>query len=384
MNKKTTIVADNKIPFLKGALEPYAEMRYLPAKEISRDAVMHADALITRTRTQCNAQLLEGTAVKFIATATIGFDHIDDAYCKAKNIRWVNAPGCNSSSVMQYIGSALLTLAKEKGFRLAERTIGVVGVGNVGKKVASLAEVFGMKLFCCDPPRMRAEKNLKFVSMDDILANCDIITFHVPLTKEGVDKTYHIADESLFSRMKKGTIVMNTSRGGVVNTESLKGAIKSGQIAAAVLDVWEHEPDIDRELMNMVDIATPHIAGYSADGKANGTSVCVRAVNDFLGLGAPSSWYPEIPSLNYAKPLKIECSGKSFQEILYEAILPTYEIRCDDARFRNSPGTFEQQRNEYPLRREYPYYEINLANANSGISSALRNLGFTLNTSTMK
>ncbi|TAK52856.1 MAG: 4-phosphoerythronate dehydrogenase PdxB [Bacteroidetes bacterium] len=373
-----TIVADNKIPFLQGALESHADIRYLPAKEITHERVKDADALIIRTRTVCNAELLEHTNVKFIATATIGYDHIDASYCRENNIRWVSAPGCNSSSVMQYVASALLALAKEKSVDLSKRTLGIVGVGNVGKKVARLAELLGMDVLCNDPPRMRTESGLDFVSLDEILAECDIITLHVPLTHQGADTTYRLVNEDFFSQVKKGTILLNTSRGAVVDSSALKQAIKSGTVGATILDVWEHEPEIDRELLQLVDIATPHIAGYSADGKANGTSVCVRAVSDFFNLEMPASWYPEIPQALQAMNIVIYGNGKSLQEILYEACLRTYDIRFDDAKLRQSPETFEQQRSDYYVRREFPCYEIVLQHPEREAEFALRNLGFTL------
>ncbi len=378
MKHQITIVADNKIPFLKGALEPFAEVRYLPASEITNASLRDVDALITRTRTNCNANLLDGTAVKFIATATIGFDHIDDTYCREHSIKWVSAPGCNSSSVMQYIGSALLTIAKRKNLTLSDCTIGIVGVGNVGKKVARLATLFGMNVLCNDPPRMRMETNLDFVSIDEIMSKSDIITFHVPLNKEGLDKTYHLADDNFFAKVKKGTVLINTSRGSVVETHSLKKTIKIGTISSAVLDVWESEPNIDRELLAMVDIATPHIAGYSADGKANGTSMCVHAVSEFFKLGVPTNWYPVVLLPEDSTSLAIDCKNKTYQENLYEAILPTYQIMNDDARLRTSPETFEQQRSSYPIRREYPTYELKLNNPDGGAAAMFRNLGFTL------
>ncbi len=371
------IVADNKIPFLKGALEPFAEVRYISANEITNASLRDVDALITRTRTTCNAELLDGTAIKFIATATIGFDHIDDNYCRKHSITWVSAPGCNSSSVMQYIGSALLTLAIKKNLTLADCTIGIVGAGNVGKKVARLATAFGMNVLCNDPPRMRDEKNLDFVSFDEILMKSDIITFHVPLNKTGIDKTYHLADDAFFERLRKGTILINSSRGSVVETNALKNAIKSG-IVSAVLDVWESEPTIDRELLEMTDIATPHIAGYSADGKANGTSMSVHAVSQFFNLGVPVTWYPEVPLPDTKSNLTVDCTNKLLQEILGEVILPTYQILNDDERLRKSPETFEQQRSSYPIRREYPTYELKLHNPDSETVTTFQRLGFTL------
>ena len=293
MNKKIKIIADSKIPFLKGVFENVAEINYLNPSDITHETVKDADALIIRTRTNCNAALLDNTNVKFIATATIGFDHIDTEYCKQNNITWINAPGCNSYSVKQYIASALLTIACKKNINLSEKSIGVVGVGNVGSKVARVAEIFGMKVLLNDPPLERREGKNNFVSIEQIISESDFITFHVPLIKDGIDKTYHMADESFFNKLKKKVILFNTSRGPVVKNIALKNAIIGGKIEAALLDVWENEPNIDLELLDKVEIATPHIAGYSADGKANGTSVSVRSVSEFFNLGIDKNWYPK-------------------------------------------------------------------------------------------
>ncbi|MCW9066240.1 MAG: 4-phosphoerythronate dehydrogenase, partial [Ignavibacteriaceae bacterium] len=275
MVNKIKIIADNKIPFLKGVLEPFTEIEYHKGSEITKKIVRDADALLIRTRTKCNKELLLDTKIKFIGTATIGIDHIDTAFCESKGIKWINAPGCNSSSVQQYLASALLTLSKLKNFEFSKMTIGIVGVGNVGSKVEMIANILGLKVLLNDPPRERIEGREKFVSLDRLIEQSDIITFHVPLNLNGIDKTFHLADAELFKKFNKSKILINTSRGEVIETAALKEAISDGNVTASVLDVWENEPNIDLELLKMVDIATPHIAGYSADGKANGTSVCV-------------------------------------------------------------------------------------------------------------
>jgi erythronate-4-phosphate dehydrogenase len=379
MNKKIKIVADSKIPFLQGVLEPYADIVYLPPKEITREKIIDADALFVRTRTACNAKLLEGTNVKFIATATIGYDHIDVAFCNSKNIKWINAPGCNSSSVMQYIASALLTLAGKEKYNLHEMTIGIVGVGNVGSKVARLSKALGMNVILNDPPRERKEGNGKFVSLNELIDRSNIITFHTPLIKEELDKTYHIADDLFFRKLKEQKILFNTSRGEVVNSSALKNAIKNKIIVKSVIDVWENEPNIDCELLNLVDIATPHIAGYSADGKANGTAICVREISSFFSLGISKEWYPpSIPVPGNPKELKFECKGKTKQEIIREVILATYDISKDDETFRKSVDTFEKQRNDYPVRREFPFYQIKLLNSTQDLNMTMTDLGFNL------
>lgn len=369
------IIIDDKIPYIKGALEPFGEVIYLPGNKTTPEVVKDADAIITRTRTKCNKKLLEGSSVKFIATATIGFDHIDTEYCDKANIHWTNAKGCNSSSVEQYIASALMVLAENKGFNLSEKTIGIVGVGNVGSKVARIAEIFGMRVLLNDPPRARAELFADFVELEDILKEADIITLHVPLNLEGVDKTYHLANETFFSKMKRKPILINSCRGEVVKTNALKEALKSGQVSGAVIDCWENEPDIDTKLLKMVDLGSPHIAGYSKDGKANGTSMSVQAVSRFFGLGI-DNWQCKDVELPEFTEIKIDGSGKSEQEILGEAVLSTYDIRKDDKRLRKSVETFEKQRGDYPVRREFPTFEIKASNLNEGTVDKLRGLGF--------
>jgi erythronate-4-phosphate dehydrogenase len=380
MGDKIKIITDNKIPFLKGVLEPHADIQYLNPPDITHNSIKDADALIIRTRTNCNSELLEGTNVKFIATATIGYDHIDTEYCKDKNIKWVNAPGCNSSSVMQYIASALLTIGCKKNLNLPDLTIGVVGVGNVGSKVAKLAKIIGMNVLLNDPPRAQKEGNEGFVNLEELISESDIVTFHVPLIKSGEDKTYHMADENFFSKFRNDKIIINTSRGPVVETEALKKAINKKNVEAAVLDVWENEPDIDKELLEMIDIATPHIAGYSADGKANGTSVCVRKIASFFNFKIDKDWYPnELPFPKNPNEILINCENKSNQEIFYKAIRSSYEIIRDDEILRNSIETFEKQRGNYPIRREFPFYKIKAENCNDKIKKLLKELSFQIN-----
>jgi erythronate-4-phosphate dehydrogenase len=382
MNNRIKIVADNKIPFLKGVLEPYCEIEYLNPSDIVSEKIKDADALIIRTRTKCNAKLLEGSQVKFIATATIGHDHIDDKYCSEKNIKWINAPGCNSASVNQYIASALLSLAQKLSLNLNEMTIGIVGVGNVGSKIERTASILGMKVLLNDPPRFRNEKDAKFVPLNRIVEEADIITFHVPLIKEGIDKTFHIADEKFLNSLKKPVLLFNSSRGEVVDNTALKNAIKGGKVKATVLDVWEGEPLIDPELLTMVDIATPHIAGYSSDGKANGTSVCVNAVNEFFNLGIEKNWYPaELPSPDNMVELDIDCSGWSKMQIIRQAVLHTYDIMADSAELKRVPENFEKLRDYYKVRREFPAFKIHLKTPEKGIADVLINLGFNVEVS---
>ena len=382
------IIADDKIPFLKGVLEPYADVVYLPGAKITAADVHDADAIFTRTRTKCDEALLKGSRVKLIATATIGFDHIDTAYCDAAGIRWANAPGCNSGSVRQYITAAIVTLAKEKSLKLQDLTLGVIGVGNVGSKVAQAAEALGMHVRLNDPPRaereckstpahgnIREDGETRFIVLDKLLAESDIVTCHTPLTKEGIYKTYHLASDEFFGKMKSGAVFINTSRGPVTDTEALKRAAQS-HLSGYILDVWEGEPNPDRDLLDEAFIGTPHIAGYSSDGKANGTAACVREFCTFFHLNILPGWSPDIPAP--AMPLEIALDGgnKSNEQIFFEAVTHTYPIREDSKRLKDSPETFEEQRGGYPVRREFKNFAVRLINAGDEAAKALRRIGF--------
>jgi erythronate-4-phosphate dehydrogenase len=338
---------------------------------------MNADALLIRTRTKCTKELLEGTKVRFIGTATIGFDHIDTQYCEKVKIIWTNTPGCNSSSVYQYIASALFTMAEKHHFNLKDKTIGIIGVGNVGSKVEKFARNVGMNVILNDPPRARKEGDSKFMSLEKLLKESDIITIHVPLNCVGEDKTYHLIDNITIKNLINGTWLINTSRGEIADTLILKKALRSGKLTGAVIDVWENEPDIDYKLMKMTFIATPHIAGYSTDGKANGTSMVVKALSKFFNLPLPA-WYPSDLPEPVDKIISIDGRGKSTEDILREAVIHTYNISEDDRMLRSSLSDFEKQRGDYPVRREFPFYKLNLADCPTEVSEILKNLGFTL------
>ena len=369
------IVADDKISFLKGVLEPYSNVRYLPGFLITNKEIRDADAIIIRTRTKCNKELLEGTSVKFIAAASIGYDHIDTEYCRKHKIIWTNAPGCNSSSVRQYIASALLHFAKHHHFNLSGKTLGIVGVGNVGKKVANLATTLGMNVLLNDPPRERVEGKKEFVTLEQILTESDIITLHVPLTKKGIDKTCHMVNQQFLLKMNPGCYIINSSRGPVVNELDLMKVMKSGKPGGVILDVWKNEPDLNLELLKLVDIGTPHIAGYSQEGKANGTAKSIQALSEFLNLGL-NTWYPEnIPAPDNSE-IRVECAGKSEEEILREIIHSTYPIRKDDENLRMFPQKFEDLRENYPVRREFPAFEVILKNGTPELLEKLEALGF--------
>ena len=338
------IVADRNIPFLEGVFEPYAEVIYRDGKEISREDVADADVLVIRTRTRCDAGLLEGSSVRMIATATIGVDHIDLDYCASRGIRVHNAEGCNAGGVMQYVFSALYGVASRKSIKLDDAVFGIIGVGHVGKKVAELAEYLGFKVLLCDPPRAEKEGYEGFCELEYLLANSDVVTLHVPLD----ETTCGMADEDFFSIMKPGSIFINAARGEIMDEKALKQAMP--KFGAVIIDTWNNEPDVDEELIEMVDIATPHIAGYSYQGKQNGTASVVQAVAGFFGIPQLYDYFPatDVPE---HEPVKLDLRDKKQGEVA-AVFQYNYPIFTDDFRFRMEPGNFEKMRSNYQYRRE--------------------------------
>ena len=338
------IVADVDIPFLAGVFEPYGEVLYKKGIEISREDILDADALIVRTRTRCDASLLAGTSVKMIATATIGMDHIDEEYCRNNGIEVANAAGCNAGGVMQYVFSALYGVAARKGIKIDGSTIGIIGVGNVGRKVEEMARYIGFNILRCDPPRAAAEGADGFCSLEYLLAESDIVTLHVPLDQT----TRGMANEDFFTLMKPGAIFINAARGEIVDENALLSAYP--KLGAIVLDTWNNEPHINEALMDVVDIATPHIAGYSYQGKQNGTSMAVRAVARHFGIEPLYSFTPS-EGIKDHEPVLLDLKGKTHGEIA-AVFQYNYPIFTDDFRFRMEPHKFEKFRSEYQYRRE--------------------------------
>ncbi len=371
------IIIDDKIPYIRGAFEPVAEVIYLPGANTTSEVVRDADALVTRTRTICNESLLAGSRVKMIATATIGYDHIDTAYCEKAGIGWTNAPGCNSKSVEQYIASVLMVWAEARNVQLKELCLGVIGVGNVGSKVARFGELLGMTVLRNDPPRKRNEDPAQFAELSEILEKADIISLHVPLETRGGDATYHLVNSDFIRQLAKRPLLINSCRGEVTDTAAVKQALNQGKLEAFVADCWENEPDIDRELLDAAFLATPHIAGYSRDGKATGTLMSVQAIAGFFGFNL-NNWTPSGVELPECPTIEIDGAGLSAQDIISKAILHTYDIRTDDARFRAQPSGFEKQRGDYPVRREFAAYTIRTVNIPGDIRMLLTQIGFNI------
>ncbi len=367
------IIIDKNIPFVHGVLENWADVEYVDGSKIFRDTLEGAEAIIIRTRTRCNKSLLEGTGIKFIGTATIGTDHIDHDWCREQGIKYASAPGCNSGSVMQYLASSLAYLATKYKISPASTTIGVIGVGNVGSKVAHMAKVLGFNVLLNDPPRERLEGPQGFISINKLLYESDIVSLHVPLTFEGPDKTYQLVDEHFLSIMKNNAILINTSRGQVVNEKPILEQLKISFIKAAVLDVWRNEPDINTELLNAADLGTAHIAGYSADGKANGVKMIIRQLAEYFDLPL-KEWEPETlpePVNSYIDLTGYQ--GSDF-DMLSKTILHTYSIERDSSLLKKNPALFEKIRNEYDIRREFNAYTVKCENER--ILNKLRALGF--------
>lgn len=328
------ILVESHIPYIQGVLEPYAEqVVYVPSVDICRDVLGDVDALLVRTHTQCNRGLLEGTPVKFLATGTIGMDHIDLAYCRSRGIEAHNAPGCNAPAVAQWVMAAVTTLYPDTP--LEELTLGIVGVGHIGSIVDRWARGLGMRTLRCDPPRAeRGEQG--FVGLDRIARESDIVTFHTPLTRSGTHATYHLCGREFVDSLVRRPAILNASRGAVADTQALISGLDSGRISKAAIDVWEGEPGLPVELLERVQIGTPHIAGYSEAGKIRATAMIVKALTRWLGVDMPK--------------LPVELPPEAPAAITRAMI--NYDIMADDALLRSAPHELERLRDQYRLRPE--------------------------------
>ena len=326
------IIIEDKIPYIKGVAERAGNVIYLPAREITPETMRDADALITRTRTRCDASLLDGSRCRFIATATIGTDHIDLDYCRDHGIEVANAPGCNAPAVAQYVMAAVIA-ARPEG--VSGLTIGIVGAGNVGRVVERWARSLGMNVMRCDPPRAEAGDPGPWYYLDDIAARADVISFHTPLTVDGPHPTFHLADAKFIASLRRNPMIINAARGPVTDTQALLDAPASCRL---VIDCWENEPEIDRRLLDRAFIATPHIAGYSREGKIRATAMAVDAFSRHFGVEV--------------NPLPVEIPAPARQSVTVDDIVKSYGILTDDLSLRNSPENFEALRNGYSFRPE--------------------------------
>jgi len=377
------IVCDNNMPYAAEAFGTLGEVVLRDGRAITADDVHDAELLVTRSTTQVTRTLLAGSHLRFYGSAVIGTDHIDISYLEQAGIPWSAAPGCNAESVSNYLTAALLYLGGKHGFRLEGKTLGVIGVGNVGRKVVAKARALGMRVLACDPPRKRNPADTdaqSFVALDELLAAADVVTCHVPLTRAGVDRTYHLLDRAAFARMRPGVIFVNAARGEVIETDALLEVL-GNRVAHAVIDTWEGEPNYRPDLLARADIVSPHIAGHSYEGKVNGTMMVYEKACRVLGV-APT-FQPQLPP----PPLPEwsgDAAGRPDEDVLREAVLAVYDIMGDDARLRASCGTdaaarakaFDRQRKEYPVRREFAATTVRVRHASDGLMRKFRGLGF--------
>ncbi len=377
------IICATSIPFAGEVFGPLGDLQVLDPSRITPAVVRDADILIARSTLKINAALLEGSKIKFAGTCTIGHDHMDAAYLEKSGIAWTAAPGCNANSVAEYLTAALLHLARKHGFQLLDKTIGIIGVGNVGSRVLKKAGALGLRVLLNDPPLYEHSGDPAYRPLDELLAKADILTLHVPLTKAGKYPTWHLAGKDFFNRVKPGCIFINAARGAVMHSESFLNARAQGVVARAVIDCWEGEPAFRLDVMAAADIATPHIAGYSYEGRVMGTVHVYRKLCQFLGLEPKISLDtllppPPVPEIHF------DAAGLPDEEALARIVGKIYDISADDRRLRDIAAAdadargkdFELLRKNYPVRREFRYTRVMLENGNTSLAESLRKLEF--------
>ncbi|MFC4666863.1 4-phosphoerythronate dehydrogenase PdxB [Falsiporphyromonas endometrii] len=364
------IVIEASVPYLRGIAEQFGDVEYLQSNDFDKEHLKDADALIIRSITKCNAQNLEGTSVKLITTATAGFDHIDQTFCKENGIVWKNSPGCNADAVAQYVASALSLMAIRLKTSLEGLTIGIVGVGHVGRRVELIARAFGMKVLRNDPPREEKEGSHGFCSIDEIMKKSDVVTFHTPLNRDSKFPTYHLINDELLKKAQKTPILINACRGAVADSKALIKAKNEGIIKALIIDCWEGEPDINRQLLSLADIATPHIAGFSADGKCNGAKMCLENISKFFDI--PSEALRKMQPEDPENPL---ININQFEDNrVYRTQLESFNPEKIDKILRLHPENFETLRKTYSYPREMKAYTVRGASEEE--IAVLNKLGF--------
>lgn len=358
------IVADENIPLLDAFFAPLGRITRLPGRQISREHLLDADALLVRSVTRVDPQLLADTPVRFVGTCTIGTDHLDLPGLAAAGIAVASAPGCNARGVVEYVLSCLLTLSERTGLDWRTRRVGIVGVGEVGGRLAQTLAALGVECLLCDPPRAnRGESG--FAPLDQLLTECDVLSCHVPLTHSGPDATWHLLDAGRLVALRPGAWLINSSRGPVIDNHALKAVLAERADLQVALDVWEQEPQVDGELLQRCALGTPHIAGYSLDGKLRGTEQIYRALCASLGVPAPLTLQSLAPDAGRAQ-LRFAADTPA-QWLLERSLRQVYDVRDDDARFRaamlplagqSTAAAFDALRKGYPLRRECPEVEV--------------------------
>lgn len=382
MARSLTIVAGESIPYVQEAFEGLGTLRLLPGRTITSAALQDANVLLARSITKINAELLEGTEVEFVGSASAGVDHIDEAYLCCRRIGYASAPGSNANSVAEYVMAAILSVAQRSGRLISGTTIGIIGVGNIGRLVKAKAQALGLHPVLHDPP-LAERGEIQQASLAETLA-CDIVTLHVPLTSTGPYATHHLINEKTLQCLKPTSLFINAARGEVVDGQALKAAIRGGRIGPVVLDVWEREPEIDWELFDLVTLGTPHIAGHSLDGKANGTAMIYQALCRHLGM--EPVWQPEhsLPA-PVVKSIEIRDQPKPDHEQAQEIVKTLYDIEGDHRAMKDlrlappheRPRGFDALRKHYPVRREFYRTRIVLPPTQSGLKPLFAGLGFT-------
>lgn len=369
------VAIEKSIPYTKGLLDERFDVRYLSDAEFISESISDCDSIIVRSTTKCDETLLRGTNVRFISTATAGFDHIDTDYCKKNNITWKNSEGCNKKSVAQYVVSSLGLVLGRDITKYKNMTLGIVGVGNTGGALLELANKLGLKTLLCDPFKSRTIKDFDFYPLDYVFDNSDIISFHVPLTKDGEYPTYHMINNRLLRRGTKGKLLINACRGAVMCTEDVVSAYDDGIISNLIIDCWENEPSIDLSLLERADISTPHIAGFSADSKRNATVIACNNVcesenlphikSDSIQLYEPKDKFIDFSSVGVEKDSQI-----------LDAIIRTTDLQNLTLNLKEQPDRFKEIRSNYVKPREFEAYTVIGAEKNN--CSILKKIGFNI------
>jgi erythronate-4-phosphate dehydrogenase len=377
------IIADENIPCVQQAFASLGEVSLLPGRGMQAEQVRAADILLVRSVTRVDESLLQGSSVRFVGSATIGFDHVDRDYLQQQDIGFATAPGSNATSAAEYVVSALMVLSGQQGFELAGKTVGIIGCGNVGSRVRDRLAALGMTCLVNDPPLQANAGHDEFVALDEVL-QADIVTLHVPLTTSAPHPTLHLLDASVLDRLKPGAILINTSRGAVVDNRALDALLARRDDLSVVLDVWENEPSISASLLQQVDLATAHIAGYSYDGKLRGTEMIYRAACDYFD--EPLQWRAA-DELQRAASIDLRAhDAGDVLAVARAAVVACYDVRQDDARLRETlslPATeralaFDRLRKDYPLRREFSESTLLLHEPAGALGQLLSALGFEL------
>ncbi|MEQ4895825.1 4-phosphoerythronate dehydrogenase PdxB [Proteus vulgaris] len=368
------ILVDENMPYAEQLFRQLGEVKAVSGRPLPIDELNDSDALMVRSITKVNESLLSGKPVKFVGTATAGFDHVDIAWLEQQQIGFSSAPGCNAIAVVEYVFSALMMFAEQDGFQLTDKVVGIVGVGNVGGRLATRLRALGVAVLLCDPPRADNGDNEEFHSLETLLEKADILTFHTPLNKSGPYKSYHLINESNLKELPEGRILINASRGEVVDNKALLSILDKSKSLRVVLDVWEPEPDLSIELLNKVDIGTPHIAGYTLEGKARGTTQVFEAYCGFIGQPQQVELSTLLPAPTIST---ISVQGELTQTLLKQLIHLVYDVRRDDASLRKVAGVkgeFDKLRKLYPVRREWS--SLHVICDNQTTANTLNAIGF--------